>query len=460
MSITPEQFKVVATIPMVTGSISVIGSAAIIFMIFRSTEKLKTTYHRILFGMSLLDIIFSIGCLLSTIPFPSDTPLPWGMLYGNTTTCTIQGMMLFSGSIGCTMYNCSLAMFYMLKIAFGIKDEQMKKRIEPFFHCLPLLYLISTNTFLLSKQSFNPLGAMCLITPYPRGCNLNPDVPCTRGEHANEYFWNFAAWPVIGMFGVIFLAMGRLYYAVRAQEIKMRKYQLSIDTPDGVGSLRRRVELRRASNNTIPQPPSELSVTQKILMKFMPSYDPQGGRDSDTREVNGITRRTSTTATGTSLAQKRREAMIQCFLYVSAYFISYIFVIAHQLAIKSGKLIYPFWVLSSIFFPLQGFLNFVVFIRPRIMGYREADSELSFRQAFSRAILSTGATTATMIQRRSSLMNTQANGGTRYTAREFHMLVSSRKAENKLVGKENENIETGISHVVKESEDSSVPDDE
>ena len=102
----------------------------------------------------------------------------------------------------------------------------------------------------------------------------------------------------------------------------------------------------------------------------------------------------------------------------------------------------------------------MVFIRPRIMGYREADSELSFRQAFSRAILSTGATTATMIRRRSSLMNTQANGGTRYTAREFHMLVSSRKAENKLVGIKNKNVETGISHVVKESEDSSVPDDE
>ena len=113
--------------------------------------------------------------------------------------------------------------------------------------------------------------------------------------------------------------------------------------------------------------------------------------------------------------------MIQCFLYVSAYFISYIFAIAHQLAIKSGKLIYPFWVLTQIFFPLQGFLNFMVFIRPRIMGYREADSELSFRQAFFKAILSTGATTATMIRRRSFLMNTQANGGTRYTAREFHM---------------------------------------
>ena len=433
MSVTPEQLKVVATIPMVTGSISVIGSVTIILMIFRSTEKLKTSYHRILFGMSFLDIIFSFAYLLSTIPAPSDTPSPWGLLYGNTTTCTIQGVMLFTGNVGCNMYNCSLAMFYMLKIAYGIKNETIKKQIEPFFHGIPLLYLISSNIFLLSKQSFNHLSTVCMITPYPRGCHLDPDVPCTRGEYASLYLATFYGAPVIIIFGVIFLAMGRLYYAVRAQEIKMRKYQLSVYTlPDGVESLRRRIDPRKSSDIT-PQQPPELSTWQMILMKFVPSYDPQGGRSGVAREATGRCIISAKTPVRTSLAQKRREeAMIQCFLYVSSYFIPIAFTVAHHISVKSGKFVYPIWVLTQIFSPLQGFLNFIVFIRPRVLGFREADSELSFRQAFFKAILSTGPTTAVRNQ------YSATNRGQRFTTRELHMQASSRNEENELVARENE----------------------
>ena len=94
-----------------------------------------------------------------------------------------------------------------------------------------------------------------------------------------------------------------------------------------------------------------------------------------------------------------------------------------------------------------------MFIRPRVLGFREADSELSFRQAFFKAILSTGATTGTVIRHRNFFMNSQAKGGRRYTSREFHMLTLSRDEEEKVIGIENEEIKLTKSQAMKESED-------
>ena len=221
-SITTEQFMVVTILPMITGSLSVIGSTTIIFIVLRSNERLSSTYHRILFGMSSMDIIYSTGILMSSLPVPREIPLPWGN-YGNRTTCTIQGSMIFSGNIGSNMYNLSLALFYMLTIVIGVRDETMKGKIEPFFHTVPLLYIISVNTILLITKSFNPSVLLCMITPYPRDCKLNPNVPCTRGVNAPRYFYVFHGYPVLTIFFLVLILMATLYHAVRSQEKKIQR---------------------------------------------------------------------------------------------------------------------------------------------------------------------------------------------------------------------------------------------
>lgn len=390
---TPEQFQVVATIPMISGSLSVIGSATIIFMIFRSAERLSSTYHRVLFGMSSMDIIYSFGYLLSTLPFPKETPSLWEHVYGNTTTCTIQGVMIFSGNIGANMYNCSLAIYYMLTITFGVKEEQMRKRFEPFFHAVPLLYLASTNTYLLMEKSFNAFATLCYITPYPRGCNFDPNVPCTRGENAYTDFWSLHVWPVSSMFFIIIFVMAKLYHTIRSQAIKMQRYQMSATTlPAGVRELRR----SEMSSQEIPR-----SFWKQIICSE--------------RSSGGQGRRTP-------LARRRRDTMIQSFLYVLAYVVTYICVLIRQITIKGGgSFSYTLLVLTQITTPLQGFLNFMVFIRPRIVAFRRVDQDLPWSKAFIKAITSTGETTFSAVRRQSALLDTQGNGGRRYTAREFHL---------------------------------------
>ena len=409
MSVTAEQFKVLATIPMVSGSLSVFGSTVIICNVLRSSEKLSTTYHRILFGMSSMDILCSSGILLSTVPFPRDTPSLWGHLYGNTTTCTIQGVIFFSGNIASNMYNCSLALFYMLTIVYGVRDEVMKKRIEPCFHVVPLIYLVSANTFLLIKKSFNPLATLCMITPYPRGCQLNPNVPCTRGEHGFQHIWVFHGWPVIGMFFFVLLIMAKLYLAVRFQEKKMQSYLVVTSTlPESIQQLRRNRTSDEEPSTSAQGTPSSTSLS-RTLSFFRKIFCFSQPTQTSPRRRNPF-------------ARKRREAMIQCFLYVLAYFVSYLFTTIHHIALKRGQLVYILWILTQVTVPLQGFLNFLVFVRPRVISYLQSDPDLTLAKAFVKAVTSKmDSTTPSLARRRRSLQDTQQNGGRRFTAREFHM---------------------------------------
>ena len=67
----------------VTASSSCIASATIATMIMLSENGLKTLYSRIIFGLSIANIMQSAGILASPLAAPSDTPnAPWAI--GNT----------------------------------------------------------------------------------------------------------------------------------------------------------------------------------------------------------------------------------------------------------------------------------------------------------------------------------------------------------------------------------------
>ena len=419
MSLTAGQFKVVATIPMVIGPLSILGSTVIIFMVLRSSEKLSTTYHRILFGMCSMDIVSSSGTLLSTIPFPRETPSLWGHLYGNTTTCTIQGVMIFSGNIASNMYNCSLALFYMLTIVYGVRDEVMKKGIEPFFHVVPLVYIVGANIFLLIKKSFNPVYTKCMINSYPTGCHLKPNVPCTRGEHSVEHFWIFHGWPVICMFFFVLLIMGKLYHAVRSQEKKMQSYPVASTLPESIQRLRNRASAESSTSGQGRTPSFSSSLTRSFFRKTFCFPQPR---------TQGFSRQNA-------FARRRREAMIQCSLYVLAYFVSYVFAIIHHSTAKRGganpHFLYALLILTQVTVHLQGLFNFLVFVRPRVIAYSQDEPDLTMAQAFVKAVTSRTDSTIprSFGRRRRSLQDTQQNGGRRFTAREFHMLELRRALE-------------------------------
>ena len=79
-------------IPTITGTVSFLSSALIIFIILRTVTTTRwSAYHRIIFGLSLVDCFTSLAIALTTIPMPKDVIYPFEMpSYGNVVTCEIQ----------------------------------------------------------------------------------------------------------------------------------------------------------------------------------------------------------------------------------------------------------------------------------------------------------------------------------------------------------------------------------
>ena len=70
---TRSQQLALAMAPKCSSLFSIIGSGLIVMEVLKDPKKQKLTYHRILLGMSLFDILISSAWFLSTWPVPIET---------------------------------------------------------------------------------------------------------------------------------------------------------------------------------------------------------------------------------------------------------------------------------------------------------------------------------------------------------------------------------------------------
>ena len=102
-------------VPRITGVTSMISTSVIMYLIFRSAQRLSTVYHRIMFCMSAFDIIGYFALALTFLPMPKEMPLEEelgisfpGSRYGNTFTCNLQGFSVMFGASCMLGYNGAL----------------------------------------------------------------------------------------------------------------------------------------------------------------------------------------------------------------------------------------------------------------------------------------------------------------------------------------------------------------
>jgi hypothetical protein len=173
-------------IPTVSGSISCISSAIIIFIIMMSRQN--TVYHRVLFVMSFCDLFTSSAIALTTLPMPTDVIYPFqGPSYGNATTCEAQGLVYALGSSISVLMNATLHIYYLSVLRFKVPDHIFSKKIEPVLLLLGIsLPVIFTITLAVKRALINPspYASWCSIASYPFHCNdpSYPDETCIRGE--------------------------------------------------------------------------------------------------------------------------------------------------------------------------------------------------------------------------------------------------------------------------------------
>lgn len=243
---TPAQRKSLAIVPKFTASFSAIASFCICFIIIRRKSPTNKTYNRIIFGMSVCDMLTSVGFFCTTWPVPKGTPGIYGAL-GNQGTCSAQGF-ISQFSLSTVMYNASLSLYYMFVIVKKMKDDKIV-RIEPLFHTVAIGLGLSTAIAGVALKLFNPVGWNCWLSSAPLGCTqsyASPDgtTNCIRGDNSSLYRWGFYYAPLWFAIACETYLMYRVYAYVKVQEQKIERY-----TRDS--SVARMVRTKRTSRQAL-----------------------------------------------------------------------------------------------------------------------------------------------------------------------------------------------------------------
>jgi hypothetical protein len=314
MPIFYDEFAAVA--PRFSGGASFISSHCIIYIIYRSKAKFSTVYHRIMFAMSVADIISSLAMGLTTIPMPKDwvdprpynaIPYDWaGIRLGNALACKVQGFCIVFGYTVMFSYNGWLCVYYACSIALKVKEKSLELLV---FHLLPLSQGIFVALPALLFDGYNPNGyeqAWCTLRTFS-------EYPHFSVSYRYTY--------VINIMSVsIFLATVIISFVLIIW--KMIQVERLLEK-----SFKRR------------------STRSNSLMN-----DVQRSHDNT------------------------KVILVQAIAYVSVFLITTTPAFIHTLLKKE-----PQWLvqLHLILFPLQGFFNALIFISHKIYNYRRTHPDVS-----------------------------------------------------------------------------------
>lgn len=142
----------------------------------------ETPYKRLIFSISISDLLQSLGFLIGPFIVPaSDDQGYWAV--GNRGTCIFGGLILYSGFIWVSLYSGLLSIYYYCKLYKKMSDEDFYYKVERKMHYLIILYVVILNTAALSTNAINTgnYSNFCGYNATPRGCT-NSDVECDKNR--------------------------------------------------------------------------------------------------------------------------------------------------------------------------------------------------------------------------------------------------------------------------------------
>ncbi len=209
-----------AILPKGPALLSLFSSSAIIIKTCHKTANDRSVLDRIMIGLSVTDIIISINYFLGTWLIPSGTVGDFGPIYGafgTDATCKISGFFT-QYAVASTMYNASLATYFLLTIHYN-KHERDLEKVERWFHIIPTSFAIFTSVFALIFDMYQSVEWLCWIRPDP--------VVTPVQQVFKLIQWLFLFAPIwICLFyqsGVMFF----LFRKIRMFEKKMQQYTFS-----------------------------------------------------------------------------------------------------------------------------------------------------------------------------------------------------------------------------------------
>ena len=432
-TLTDPQEKVMALLILPSACVSILGSAAIIVMASKSIIKQRkhnrttTPYTRLLLGMSCCDVIFSITLILSGFLMPKEaSQRVWAT--GNDASCSFLGFLL-QFSYSTLLYNMMLSFYFVLTARFGVKNDVFSRRIEPMMHITCLGFPLATAIAGVAMGIYNEmeLGQGCWINDYPENCGTDigrSGEPCDSPMLA----WIFGG--SVTFLTLICLIVNNtiiLIFVVRqTQPLKQRKQQkksitakssscitsqrtaddeetncgLSINVSRELASIDSSLRNPSISNpihdTSDPTEPTENEDLDSSSFSIpadrkVPDYE----RSYDDDEPKSVQHELSNFIDRHQRQQLKRLKLVasQAFLYVGAFITCTIWTIILRIwesqtynASKEDD-IYFLLILQSIFLPLQGVFNMLIYTRPKYIKLRKDFPNESRIWAVRRAII-------------------------------------------------------------------------
>ena len=341
MGVSDAQEIVLIVLTIVSSLISVTGSSLVLHVIRKDLQK-SSPYHRLIAGMSCVDLIFSTSCILQMFLRPKFLGIPGAI--GNFATCSFVGFFFVSGSMAVAIYSVLISGNAYLLVCRRWSEKAIATSWERKGHVasgiLPLTLMIPAA---FTKTINVPhLSSICVLFVYPQECFQNEDeVECTRG--GGLYF------PMAVTFTVAVLLC-----SITSCVLTIKVYRSVKCT------------IRRSSQYNFQE-----QVQNSDEQPNLPSSSTASSRKENKDNISKSGQ--------TQLDLVRSQTIRFFFAYLNSIIWPLLMIVVGNVAEDVDKA-YPIRLVSAMFYPLQGGFNMIIFCKPSINAWKRSQPELSLKE--------------------------------------------------------------------------------
>ena len=166
-SLSDGQEITLSLLQVTSGTLSLVGSAIIIYQVWYSQRHQQSSYGRILLALSLADLVASSSFVLAPFLLPAETSQRiWAS--GTNTSCNFLGFWTQLAYLA-PWYNGMLGLYYYLTIRWSIPRAVFAKKYEKWIHILSWGFFIFSATpgSVIGIYSESELGQGCWVGKSP-----------------------------------------------------------------------------------------------------------------------------------------------------------------------------------------------------------------------------------------------------------------------------------------------------
>ena len=288
-----------------------------------------------------------------------------------------------------------------------------------------MVVAIVVAIIVFTRGDFNavPYGSMCAIAPRPFDCIAQDREECTRGKYADMTVLFAQIIPYVICFITLVYVLSSLTYHVYVSESQLTplaqgKGNDNQNDKDAASPTRKRYEsvkpiaidalnAKRLEMVLKTRQETESKVSQELSFQQDGDASSQGlSYQDDADQVNELENGDAPEQPQTQEVQLQsppkqeeetikmkltKEAAKQSILYVCAFLLVYIGPLI-ELAIAVAKVSrneISFWI-TSLFYPIGGLLNMIIYTRPKVQALKKLVPELSMFICFVSVVLCGG----------------------------------------------------------------------